>query len=129
METTNQKINITSDEFFSGVIAGLSYNGIEKFRINDTLHKTMVEVTQEQVELDLLFLLKLNPYGRSHGVSVGLANAHMRGLIYYRTPFDNNAYIGIRYERAEAILDGLPGGRKVYLDIVDKLLDKFITVY
>jgi hypothetical protein len=129
METVTKKISITSDEFFSGIIAGLSYYGVEKFKINDTLHKSMVEVSQGHTEVDLLFLLKLNPYGLSHGVESGLSGAHMRGLVYYRSSFDNNVYIGIRHNSAIAILDGLPGGRGVYLGMVDELLDKFITVY
>lgn len=128
MEKTIREASITSDEFFSGIIAGLSYYGVEKFRIDDGLHKAMVEVLAIHDRATMLFILKLNPYGLSHGVEAGFSNAHTRGLIYYRSPFDGSAYIRIRYDSAVAILDGLPGGRELYLNLVDELLDKSITI-
>jgi hypothetical protein len=120
---------LSFDNFFIGLLAGLVYRGRRAISIRgDQFDRTIAQVVNDLVrhhgeEIDLRF--RLHPHyvhGYSTTVRDAIASATQADLI----SLDNPEYQDIRFkidrDDAQDILDDLPLGRELYLEIADEFL-------
>src|SRR5436190_24092140 len=123
---------LSFDNFFIGLLAGLVYRGRRTVSIRgDQFDRTVAQVANEFVDMhgnDVDLRFRLHPHyvhGYSTTVRDAIAAATQADLI----SLDNPEYQDMRFkiDRSDAaeILDDLPLGRNIYLELADNFLRSY----
>jgi hypothetical protein len=129
-------INMTIDDFFAGLFAALVFNGRKGLSLrNENFDSSLVPVFEKLQQLapskglDIQFRIRVHPFhGDSITIRGGIYSAAQHGLI----SLDNPEYQDIQFkfdkEQADQILENVPGGKGLFLELAkDWNLDK-VTV-
>lgn len=127
---------VTADDFFTGLFAALAIKGMNTISIRkDRLDKALLPVFERMRkdaasnDLDLRFRVRLHPvHGDSITVRNGIYNAAQRDLISLDNPEFQDIRLKLTSTDAEARLDDLAGGRQLYLELAELLLDQYQEV-
>jgi hypothetical protein len=120
---------LSFDNFFIGLLAGLVYRGRRAVSIRgDQFDRTIAQVADELVrrhgdEVELRF--RLHPHyvhGYSSTVRDAIATATQADLISLDNPEYQDMRFKIDRDDAEDILNDLPLGREIYLELADEFL-------
>ena len=127
---------LTVDDFFTGLFAALAIKKKTTISIrNDRLDSAISSVFEglhsraASEDLDLRFRLRVHPdHGDSIAVRDGLYNAAQRDLIGLDNPEYQDIRLKLSPEYAEKLLETLPGGRKLFLELSEEFLKHYDAV-
>jgi hypothetical protein len=128
---SDQRVRVTFDTFFTGLLAGLVLRGRRAVSIRGSRFDEIVvclanELEAEHADLDLRFHLEPHYiHGYSETVRDGIVAATQADIV----SLDNPEYQDIRFkidrEDADELLDGLPLERTVFLNLADHFLKAY----
>jgi hypothetical protein len=124
---------ISTGDFFTGFFSALAARDEkEQLRCGDRFDEAMEEAFNSFAEkckkegIETSFLIMRDPlHGDSSVVKEGLAAAIRRDLISLDNPSFQKISLKINGEVANALLDGLPGGKALYEQLADEFLIRY----
>lgn len=123
--------SLTADDFFTGLFAALALKGRVTISIRgnsvDSALATVfqdLEARADQERLDIRFRIRPHPlHGDSATVRDSITHAAQRGLISLDNPDFQDIRLKLAGPEAESLFEHLPGSKKLYADLADKLLE------
>jgi hypothetical protein len=124
---------VSLNDFFTGLIAGLAHERVETVTIEGpSFYKAVVEVfrrLEDQAEdrhLNLRFWLTQDEtHQDSPDVRDGITSAVQRRLVSLDNPTYQRMRLKIDAEEADEYLDGVPGGRDLFIQLATIFKDEY----